>query len=224
MPVIRDMPIGLTTNILARAIEGLDRKPALVEAAKDVIDAIEQLAEPAAAYEILPIHKVDKTSALVGDSVHLDLGPHADLLAPAKRVFVYAITLGPQIETYVEQLFASEQIVEGYLLDSAAVVALGLAGQHITHLVESTAAEAGWGVGCRLSPGSLVGWPLRDQTKLVKMVSCDEIGVILTEGHMLTPHKSATGLVGLGPAYEAAKVGSVCHLCRLRDTCWRRHN
>jgi len=224
MPVIRDLPISLTTDTLAKSIRGFDRRPALAEAATEVVDAIERLAEPAAAYEILPVHGTNETSALVGENVRLDLGPHVDLLSPAQQAFVYAITLGPQVEAYVQQLFASEQIVKGYLLDSAAVAALGLVGQRITRFVERTAADAGWGVGCRLSPGSLVGWPLYDQTKLVKLVRCEEIGISLSNGHMLIPHKSATGLVGLGPAYEAAKVGSVCYLCRLRDTCWRRRS
>ena len=31
-------------------------------------------------------------------------------------------------------------------------------------------------------------------------------------------------VIGLGPGYESHEVGSVCHYCVLRDTCWRRRD
>ena len=44
----------------------------------------------------------------------------------------------------------------------------------------------------------------------------------LTGSGMLTPVKSATALIGLGPGYESKTVGKVCEFCDLKDTCWTR--
>ncbi len=89
-------------------------------------------------------------------------------------------------------------------------------------LAEETAAGLGWGVSPSLSPGSLVGWSQRGQRDLCALLQLDDIGVRLNEYCVLEPHKSASGLIGLGPGYESARVGSVCKYCALQKTCWRR--
>jgi hypothetical protein len=109
-----------------------------------------------------------------------------------------------------------------YLLDSAGVVALGAAGEALRCIAEDAAEELGWGVSPSLSPGSLVGWPLRGQHDLCGLLPLEQIGVRLTNHAVLEPHKSASGLVGLGPDYESTRVGSVCKYCALQKTCWRR--
>ena len=109
-----------------------------------------------------------------------------------------------------------------YMLDSAGVVALGAVGEALRCLVEETAAELGWGVSPSLSPGSLVGWSLRDQRALCGLLPLEKIGVHLNRSCVLEPHKSASGLVGLGPDYGTTRVGSVCKYCALQKTCWRR--
>jgi len=223
MPTLRELPFSLTVDALARSLGERGGEPAFREPVTRVMEMIEDLAEPAAAYEVLPVQEVGEAYAVVGQSTRLALGPHADLLAPAKEAFVFLVTLGPAVEERVEQLLKGGETLEGYLLDSAAVMTLGLAGDNLKRMVEARAAELGWGVGRRLAPGSLVGWPLRDQDNLVSLLPIQEIGVSITKSHVLVPHKSATALVGLGPGYEEHTVGTVCYLCNLRATCWRRH-
>ncbi len=102
------------------------------------------------------------------------------------------------------------------------MVALGAVGEAMRCLAEEAAAERGWGVSPSLSPGSLVGWPLRGQRELCALLPLDEIGVRLNSHCVLEPHKSVSALIGLGPDYESGHVGSVCKYCALQDTCWRR--
>ena len=73
-----------------------------------------------------------------------------------------------------------------------------------------------------LSPGSLVGWPLRGQRELCALLPLADIGVRLNEYCVLEPHKSVSMVIGLGPEYESHEVGSVCDYCALKDSCWRR--
>ena len=108
------------------------------------------------------------------------------------------------------------------LLDTVGVMALGTLGDEIRERVENQAAEKGWGVGPALSPGSLSGWPIRGQRDICALLPLDEIGVRLNEHCVLEPHKSVSMLIGMGPDYDSAHVGSVCHFCCLADRCWRR--
>jgi hypothetical protein len=224
MPILRKLPFALEPDTLLRSLGDRGSQPATQEAARTACALATELAEPAAAYEIVAVDAIAGDTAVVGDGVHLQLGPHADLLAPAQRAFAWVLTAGATLEERVNQLFAEDQALEGYFLDAAATMVLGLAAENIKTLVEAEAEELGWGVGRRLAPGSLVGWPVRDQDQLLSLVPAAEIGVTITKSHMLMPRKSTTALVGIGPGYKEHTVGTVCHLCNLRATCWRRRN
>jgi len=224
MPILKDLPFSLSADTLARSLGEHGSEPAFLEPVTRVVEMVEDLASPAAAYEVLPVQEVGDSYAVVSQDTRLNLGPHADLLAPAREAFVFLVTLGPAVEERVEQLLKGGDTLEGYLLDSAAIMTLGLASDNLKQMIEARATELGWGVGRRLAPGSLVGWPLRDQDNLVSLLPIQEIGVSITKSHVLVPHKSATGLVGIGPGYEEHTVGTVCYLCNLRATCWRRRS
>jgi hypothetical protein len=154
--------------------------------------------------------------------VRLQIGHKAHLLKGAERVLVSVATIGPQLEEQVQQLNATREVMQAYLLDSAGVVALGAIGEAIRCLVEEAAAALGWGLSPSLSPGSLVGWPLWGQRELCSLLPMDAIGVQLNKHCVLEPHKSVSALIGLGPGLSATRVGSVCSYCALQKTCWRR--
>jgi hypothetical protein len=157
-----------------------------------------------------------------GQQSTLRIGPKADLLRGAERALVSVVTIGPELERRVHELQAAGEGLKSYLLDSAGVVALGAVSEAIRCLAEEAAADHKWGVSPSLSPGSLVGWPLAGQRELCALLPLDVIGVQLNSHCVLVPYKSVSGLIGLGPGYEASRVGSVCKYCSLRNTCWRR--
>lgn len=226
MPTLRDIPISLTAEEIIAAPKNRRINPALLRDAEEAIAEGQGLWQPQAIYDWIDVQQVEGERAILssanGTQTALHIGPKADLLAPAKRVLVSLITIGPALEQRVNEYQNGGDHMKAYLLDSAGVVALGAAGEALRCLVEDTARELGWGVSPSLSPGSLVGWSLRGQRELCALLPLEEIGVRLTEHCVLEPHKSASGLVGLGPGYELAHVGSVCKYCALQKTCWRR--
>jgi hypothetical protein len=226
MPTLRDIPVALTAKEIIAAPKTRRINPALLRDAEGAIAVGQTLWQPQAIYEWIDVRQVEGERAILsasnGSEAVLHIGPKADLLAPAKRVLVSLITIGPSLEQRVNELQNCGEHMKAYLLDSAGVVALGAAGEALRCLVEDTARELGWGVSPSLSPGSLVGWSLRGQRELCALLPLEEIGVRLNEHCVLEPHKSASGLVGLGPGYELSHGGSVCKFCALQNTCWRR--
>ncbi len=226
MPTLRDIPVTLTAEEIIAAPKTRRINPALLRDAEEAIAVGQTLWQPQAIYDWIDVRQVEGERAILsasnGSEAVLHIGPKADLLAPAKRVLVSLITIGPSLEQRVSELQNSGEHMKAYLLDSAGVVALGAAGEALRCLVEDTARELGWGVSPSLSPGSLVGWSLRGQRELCALLPLEEIGVRLNEHCVLEPHKSTSGLVGLGPGYELSHVGSVCKFCALQNTCWRR--
>lgn len=222
MPVIRDMPVVVSIEEVLRRQTNGKPSEAVLATAQWAIDRATELIEPASAYAVLVSEGVDGEHLLLQGGVRLRLGPHADLVAPAHRLILSVTTIGPRLETEVRRLMAGTDVLKGYMLDCAGVVAVGQASMAIRELVEQMAREEDWGVGPSVYPGSPMGWTVTGQRDLVRLVPVDEIGVTLTPSCMLVPQKSSSGLIGIGPGYEAAQVGTLCHWCSLRDSCWRR--
>ena len=224
MPILEEIPFSPSETLLFRSIGNHGEHEALAPAVRRALQLIRETARPLASYEIIPVQSTEGGKLYLEREpvIPLSIGPHIDLIAKAQQVFVYIVTLGQGPEAKVEELFDTGQALEGYLLDLAATISLGLATDHLSRMVEAYAAQKGWGVSRRLSPGSLAGWPLRDQRNIARLAQGERIGVQLTSGYLLMPRKSVTGLIGVGPHYTERQVGSVCYLCRLRETCWRR--
>jgi hypothetical protein len=226
MPTLHDIPITLKAEDIIASPKKDRLRPSLLRQAEEAIALGQTLWQPACVYDWFEVRAVEGEQAVLvsSDSTEavLHIGPKADLVAPAQRVLVGVVTIGPALEQRAQELHAAGDSMMSYLLDSAGVVALGAAGEALRCLAEEAAEELGWGVSPSLSPGSLVGWSLRGQHELCGLLPLEQIGVRLTNHSVLEPHKSASGLIGLGPGYDSARVGSICKYCALQKTCWRR--
>jgi len=222
MPVIANLHPALSLDDLLHFLGQAAERPKVNELARWAIDEAQLLVTPAVVYEWFPVRALDGERVQVGDAL-LHLGPHADLLAPAREALVSVCTIGSALEERVQTLLAEGRLFEGYLLDTAGVIALGVSGEPLRCVVEEEAVRRGWGISPALSPGSLPGWTISEQRTLCALLDLSAIGVSITDAGILSPQKSGAGLVGIGPDYAAKRIGSTCHLCRLRNTCQFRH-
>lgn len=228
MPILREIPIALAAHEIVASNNKQPIRPALLRDAEAAITLGQTLWQPAAIYDWFDIRGVDGEWIRISSrnstdvKAHLHVGPKANLLEPAQRALVSVVTIGPALEQHVHELNVEREGLKAYMLDSAGVVALGSVGEAVRCVVEETAADLGWGVSPSLSPGSLAGWSLRGQRDLCSLLPLESIGVRLNSHYVLEPHKSASGIVGLGPGYDSPQVGSVCKYCALQKTCWRR--
>jgi hypothetical protein len=101
---------------------------------------------------------------------------------------------------------------------------LGRVADAAAAMAEARARQLQWGVGPRISPGALPGWPMADIPVLCGLLPLAEAGLACSDQGVMYPLKSAVGLIGIGPGYGKSTVGSVCHLCRHRERCWRRRD
>jgi hypothetical protein len=228
MPILRDITITLTAEEVIASPGGKPIRDSVLQHAEEAITLGQALWQPAAVYDWLDVREVRGECAILSSPVQpakeavLHVGPKANLLANAERALVSVATIGPALEQQVRELQTAGEGLKAYMLDSAGVVALGSIGEAIRCLVEEVAADQGWGVSPALSPGSLVGWPLRGQRELCALLPLDSIGVELNGHCVLEPFKSTSAVVGLGPGYNTTTVGSTCKYCALAKTCWRR--
>ena len=228
MPTLENIPIALTPQDIIESRGQSEIRPALLQDAETAIAQGKSLWQPRAVYDWFQVQGIQGENVVLSTGGQakstnvLHVGHKANLLADAQRVLVSVCTIGPALEGRVHELNTAREGLKAYMLDSAGVAALGAVGEAVRCLAEETALELGWGVSPSLSPGSLVGWTLRGQRELCAMLPLDAIGVRLNIHFVLEPHKSVSAVIGLGPGYDTARVGSVCKYCALAKTCWRR--
>ena len=70
----------------------------------------------------------------------------------------------------------------------------------------------------RLSPG-YCGWHLTGQKTLFRLMGGSPCGISLSDVCLMTPIKSISGIIGIGPEVDEKKYG--CQYCEL-ETCYKR--
>lgn len=225
MQTIENVPVEIDFKRLVRALGGQRMIPRIQTEAQWAIETAKQLARPKAILDVFSIKRLGASCVVVTSDAHpepvmLEVGNRGvELLANAECVQISFVTLGDQLQNYAGELNRNGEMLKQYILDTALVLALYHLGQTVNAIAEKTAAQKGWGVSRRLSPGDLRGWALDGQLALGKLLPVEKIGMQIRAGGLLSPLKSASGLIGLGPAYTEDRVGTVCQWCRSRKTC-----
>jgi cobalamin-dependent methionine synthase I len=80
---------------------------------------------------------------------------------------------------------------------------------------------SGMSVSARFSPG-YCDWPVSGQSALDGALGFSKAGVALTESLMMTPRKSISGLVAVGPKGLFSSAVSQCDFCGEKTCDFRR--
>ncbi|GHV55302.1 hypothetical protein FACS1894216_17270 [Synergistales bacterium] len=152
----------------------------------------------------------------------LVIGKRSALLNKARKCFVTVGTIGGELSDKVAEFEKEGNALASYLLDVIGVLALHATHEHFRRSVEDYACSMKWGAGPIMQPGSLEGWSIEGQEELLKLVPVSEIGVSLNENFMMTPMKSHSSIVGVGPGYGKSRSECLCEECDRKHCSWRR--
>lgn len=121
------------------------------------------------------------------------------------KVIVYVVTAGHEIENWAKN--QDVDILENYWLSVLQEIILTKALNYIQEEINEKNIPGSSSV---MNPGSLNDWPITEQTKLFKLLGNveKEIGVSLTNSHLMLPKKSVSGLV-----FPTEKNFENCQLC-----------
>ncbi len=213
---------------LSQAISQIEGNSRLEKEINWAYDALFRVGKPQALSGLFSVRKIDAEHVKISggtqkaSQITLHTGIKTDLLEAAELVFVTVTTLGPELDDLRKEEQRKGRTLRSYTLDNAGVLALHAVGKSLNNLAEQQAGKRGWGLGYRMSPGSLAGWSIQDQTALCNLLPIENIGVRLTDSSMLTPLKSVAGMVGMGPSFPSSHVKSGCRWCEHKDTCISR--
>jgi len=218
---LRDWRLTLGTDDVLRAQGGdptaiRSRRPSLVEVAERAIADGLPLLRPTVHYRRLPVESHSHQHLGLSGGNYLS-GPLIwQHMAPAEEVVVIACTIGPAIEERVARVMTSDPL-NGLALDgfgSAAVEALTAA---VCHYFEERAANKGMRATIPINPG-LEGWSLKEgQKQLFDLLDSEVRGIRLLPSGMMTPRKSLSFVIGIGP--NVSNNSAPCDYCEMRDRC-----
>jgi hypothetical protein len=207
MPTIERIPVVFDRDEIAARLRFDRAKVGIVDL--DWLVALAQgLINPRSVYDVALVGTRDEGKIEVAGVMFQSLLLRKHLEA-SNKVFPYIITVGPELERTAA---AQGDLLKQYYLEEIANIALEKAAAELVARLEG---QYGLGPLANLSPGSLVDWPISEQTKLFSVFGDTErmVGVRLTESLLMVPRKSISGI--LFPSEEGFMA---CQLCD-RECC-----
>ncbi|MBC8531453.1 ASKHA domain-containing protein [Gehongia tenuis] len=119
-------------------------------------------------------------------------------LAECQSVAPYVLTVGEECTDQMEEAFEKGEYVRALIVDHIASLALSDAYEDLMDYLDEASQVLVPGDNC----------PLEQQRTILSLLGTEEIGVGLTEGLMLTPGKSLSGILGFGG------TGGCRHSCK----------
>ncbi|MBN1273779.1 MAG: hypothetical protein JXB26_16045 [Candidatus Aminicenantes bacterium] len=179
---------------------------------------IKRDAEPKALFRISWVER--KNGSLLVSNQTLKSRKLVKLFSSCDRAAVFLLTLGKNVDRLIQKTMKKRSCY-GYVLDAAASVAAESMASYLQKYVERRLDEEE-SLTLRYSPG-YCDWPLREQSKIFKILPNEQIGVSMSESYLMTPRKSISGIIGICPSDSLMDGGNVCLGCKNTNCVFRRN-
>jgi len=143
------------------------------------------------------------------------------LWGPIEAIGAGICTVGEAIETRVRELFDGREFPLAVMLDSVGSAAAESLAEYANDLLCQVAIPERLKVTNRISPG-YAGWDVAEQARLFRLCPGAPIGVRLNSACFMSPGKSISWLVGIGPEARVDHYFTQCRRCWMRDCAYRR--
>lgn len=192
------------------------RSPRLVETAQIALDESRHLLEPRVLVEELEVtgYKHETLELVRGKKL---VGPLVTgHLAGAQNIVVAVCTVGEKIDEYASRVMADD-IVLGLAIDGVGSAAVEALANCVCREIELKAEKNNHQTTIPLSPG-MIGWSVEaGQQVIFSITDPGQIGVTLSPHFIMTPRKSLSMIIGVGPGIDSSE--RICDYCAMRETC-----
>ena len=173
------------------------------------------------------VSRADFDAIFRGQGHNEEEAPLKDIYPQARHLVLFALTMGPGPGERIEGFLKHNDFALAAMLDTAA----SLAVENFVGLLERRVAERFAGNGTasddsvvlNYSPG-YCGWHVSAQHELFRYLDPQQIGITLNDSQLMTPLKSATGVLVHGHrAIHEFDIGfRFCRACRDKTCLDRR--
>ncbi len=201
---------------------GLRDRKAPVRLARQIEQAIESVIEEGTPRCLCRAYTLETENGRVriGADVELDSRALAVGMGWCRLAFAYVATLGAGVDRVVREAMDTRPAY-GMVLDTVASVAAEVLVDEIEQTL-SRRLLPDEALSLPFSPG-YCDWPVREQTKLFSLLPDKPAGVTLSDSWLMTPRKSITGILGIGPADRLEETRNPCAVCSKKDCQHKRY-
>jgi hypothetical protein len=172
---------------------------------------------------------VYRSAAVTGQSAHgLEAGGERLAIPEIGRLWgtLAAVgagicTVGEPLADRVRSLFEAREFPLAVMLDSVGSAAVESLAEYANDLLCQAALPDGLKVTNRISPG-YAGWDAAEQPALFRLCPGAPVGVALNDACVMTPAKTISFLVGIGPEANVDHYFTQCRRCWMRQCAYRR--
>ena len=179
------------------------------------------LIEPSYSCVIRDINLVQDSHVVIEGEIVFESKVIAPLLEQCEKAAVFLVTIGEHLEEMAYRLAEDGLIVQATVLDAIGSVAAEGVADYVQGKIKETANNQGLVISQRFSPG-YCDWDISQQRTVFWAVSGDSMGIHLTDGCLMIPRKSISGVIGIGPRDSNVENYNPCRTCDKHDCQGRR--
>ncbi len=227
--VLSHIKVDVTFQDLEQKFKISGNSPEILKTAKKTLNQAKGIWNPMAVHQWFEFENTDQDNLgrviqSSGSHVDLDFGHSFQFLTRAKHALISVYTIGQEFEQESMNASSRGDLLVAYFLDLIGLILLNKVEQTVKEIAEKKARDLGWGVSPFLSPGSIHGWELEEQLKLCTLLPLEKINVKIREDAVLSPFKTISCFIGLGPGYDTVQVGTTCQVCSKNHDCQMKQN
>lgn len=170
------------------------------------------LIEPSYTYTVKDIELVQGPLVFAEDVAVLESKTLAGLLEHCEKVAMFVATIDEHLENMSKWLAKSELMLQASCLDAIGSVAIQSVADFVQTRVERLASSENLVISRRLSPG-WCDWDISQQRAIFQAANGSSVGVRLTDGCLMIPQKSVSGIIGLGTPDSGTDSYNPCKIC-----------
>jgi len=180
-------------------------------------------ARPRAIYRVLPVVTLERSRVCLRtpDGISEFRGSVGEFLAASRYVAAFIATSGPEIDRLADDLGRSGKFLEAMMVAAVGAERAEAAEYAVIEQLNEQAEPEDFMTTLPYSPG-YCGMALTEQTGLFALFGDQTLGVTLSPACAMTPQRSVSGLIGLGPTSEIEDQGRACDRCKQANCNMRR--
>ena len=134
---------------------------------------------------------------------------------------IFALTIGGRLEELTAQLGNDGLIVDAFILDAIGSATTEKSADFVHGIIGELAHLQNLAVSRRFSPG-YCDWDISQQEIIFKALNGNLPGIELSNDYVMTPEKSVSGIIGIGPRDSEVSSYNPCSTCDKFTCLWRR--
>ena len=180
----------------------------------EMIDRIARVCEPCFGYEIVPVEQVGTRDLTIGGRTIVTGSIITPFFRKAESVALFVATAGRRFDEWLHALKDRGDIMEEFVADAIGSEIAEATARKMSGQLAAEVGPKGMRIGNSYSPG-YCGWHVNQQQVLFSLLPAEPCGVTLSASSLMTPIKSVSGLIAVGPDVEMTPYG--CALCGRAD-------